>query len=427
MVGLDIGTTKVCVVAGSAASGVTEIAGLGLSASCGIRKGVVVDIDATVDSIKKAVSETESSSGLSIRSAYVGIAGSHIKCIESYGAVGIKGKEVTRQDVQKVIDSASSVYVPLDREVLHILPSDFIIDGQEGIVQPIGMSGVRLEAKVSIITTSQPIFENLMKCCEKAGIMPVDIVLEPIASSRAVLKEDEMQAGVVLIDIGGGTTDIAIYKDKRLRHTAVIPIGGNHITNDIAIGLRVSQKEAERLKKAYGSALPEQVGAGDEMDVSGMNGEQRKVPRRYIAEIIRPRCDELFSLIKAEIGGATNSIGGQARIKENLLYSLALTGGTSLLTGIDRIAEAIVGLAVRGSLTSAIKGSGAHGPLRKGPVTAIESPIYSTAIGLMLYGIDREAKTSVNEDLLSRVTGWWRGWNIFGIKDSLRMLTTKIF
>ncbi|MBI4823630.1 MAG: cell division protein FtsA [Nitrospirae bacterium] len=420
IVGLDIGTTKVCVVAGRVLSGQTEIIGLGLSPSGGIRKGVVVDINATVDSIKKAVSEAESSSGLSIRTAYVGIAGSHIKCIESYGAVGIKGNEVTRQDVQKVIDSAASVYVPLDREVLHILPSDFIIDGQEGIVQPVSMSGVRLEAKVSIVTTSLPIIENLMKCCEKAGIRPVDIVLEPIASSMAVLKEEEMQSGVALIDMGGGTTDIAIYKDKRLRHTSVIPIGGNHITNDIAIGLRVSQKEAERLKKTYGTALVELF--RDEMEIFGMNGEQRKnLPRKYIAEIIKPRCEELFSLIKTEIGEALNSDDtGRHQAKEHMLYSSVLTGGTSLLPGIDRVAEAIVGLAVRGSAAPDVNMPSANS-------AGVASPMYSTAIGLMLYGIDMESKTSIHESLIHRVSGIWRGWDMFGIKESLKVLTSKIF
>ncbi|MDP2167233.1 MAG: cell division protein FtsA [Thermodesulfovibrionales bacterium] len=411
IVGLDIGTTKVCAIVGRSAGHSVEIVAYGVSPCSGLRKGVVVDMDVTVESIKKAVEEAEASSGLSIKAAYVGIAGSHIKCFDSYGATGIKGKEVTKGDLAKVIDSASSVYVPLDRDVLHILPSDFIIDGQDGIVQPVGMSGVRLEAKVNIVTASHSVVENLLKCCERAGVRAIDVVLEPVATSRAVLNDDELDSGVALVDIGGGTTDIAVYKHGRLRDTSIIAIGGSHLTNDIAIGLRLSQKEAERVKKTYGCALADSVGAAEEMDVAGINGEEKKIPRRYIAEIVGPRCEELFGLIRSEL-------------KDHLLYCAVLTGGTSLLTGIDRLAEAALGLPVR-------TGTPQRGSLSAGTVyESLRSPVYSTCVGLMLYGLDSEYESCIHEDVMDRVSRWFKNWRMPRIKQpfkqSIRVLTDKI-
>ena len=412
IVGLDIGTTKVCAVIGRLHGRSREVISYGVSPCNGLRKGVIVDMESTVNSIRNAVRDAEAASGIEIKAAYVGIAGGHIKCADSFGASGIKGREITRADIDRVIESASSVYVPLDRDVLHVIPSDFVIDGQDGIVQPLGMSGVRLEARVNIVTAAHSVCENLVKCCEKAGVRAMDVVLEPIASARAVLSPDEMDSGVALVDIGGGTTDIAVYKQSKLRHTAVIPIGGNHLTNDIAIGLRLSQREAERVKKAYGSCLPDMVSSAEEMDVTIMNGEGKKMPRRFIAEIIRPRCEELLGLVRAEI-------------KDHLLYCAVFTGGTSSLSGMDRLAEAVMGLPVRAGLPYA-QTTKDSGPEYESVYESLKNPSYSTSVGLVLYGMDAEAENGLQADLIEKVSGWLRGMRVPGLRQSIRVLTNKI-
>jgi|Deesub1362A_J573_1020465.scaffolds.fasta_scaffold00444_23 cell division protein FtsA len=388
VVGIDIGTTKVCAVVAKAGYDTAEIIGTGFTVSRGLKKGVVVDVDATTQAIREAVSEAEKTSGVELRAAYIGVAGSHIECITSYGATGIKGKEVTKKDVDRVVESASAVYVPLDREVLHVLPSDFVIDGQNGIVQPLGMSGVRLEANVRVITASQAAVETLIRCCEKAGVEVIETVFEPIASSKAILRADELNSGVAVIDIGGGTTDIAVYMQGRFRHASTLPVGGNHITNDIAIGLRLSQKEAERVKKKYGDALGD-VDLQDEMDVEGMDGQMKKIPRQYLTEIIRPRCEEIFELIRHEL---------------HELYTcpscVVLTGGTALLKGVDRIAEALLGLPVR---VGAPEGGKA---LLSEDV--LGSPLYSTCVGLMLYGFEKEK--GIYENLFSGLLNRFKKW-----------------
>lgn len=411
VIGLDIGTTKVCAVVGRASGRSADVAAYGTASCGGLRKGVIVDMDAAVEAIRSAVAEAEASSGIEINAAYIGIAGSHIKCIESFGAAGVKGREITKADMERVIESAASVYVPLDRDVLHVLPSDFVIDGQEGIVRPVGMSGVRLEAKVNIVTASHSVVENLAKCCEKAGVRPIEVVLEPIATSRAVLGEDEMESGVALIDIGGGTTDLAIYRQGRLRHTCVIPIGGNHLTNDIAIGLRVSQKEAERVKKLYGCALSDGIGVSEEMDAIMMNGEERKIPRRYMADILRPRCEELFGIVRQEIG-------------DNMLYCAVLTGGTSLLGGLDRLAEAILGLPTRLGVPGCRQKQST--PNVEAAFESLRSPIYSTAIGLMLWGHEREVESGLHEEVIGKIAGWLRGIRVPGFRQAQKIFASKI-
>ncbi len=403
IVGLDVGTTKICALVGEVMDNKIDILAIGSAPSTGLRKGVVINIESTVDSIKRAVKEAETISGVEIRSVYVGIAGGHIKGFESYGAVGIKGKEVRLQDVERVIDSASVVYVPLDREVLHVIPIEFILDGQDGIKDPVGMSGVRLEVKVHIITGAVSSVQNLLKCCERAGLDVIDIVLEPIASAEAVLTEDEKDLGVALVDIGGGTTDIAIYRDGSLRHTAVLALGGNHFTNDIAIGLRIPVQEAERIKKKYGYAITGMADGTEEMDVAGADKQVRKIPRKYIAEIIQPRCEELTELIKREIENIS--------VQELGLSGVVMTGGASLLEGLDRVAEAGLGLPVRIGMPEGIKTSHVS-PMQN----AVSNPMYSTGIGLILHGSANGTERVFYGDMFNGIFDRMKEWvkNLFG-------------
>jgi len=380
VVGIDVGTTKICAIVAEVRGMGIDVIAVGSAPSTGLRKGVVINIEATVDSIKKAVKEAEAIAGIEIKSAYVGIAGGHIKSFESYGAVGIKGKEVRYQDVERAIDSASVVYVPLDREVLHVIPTEFILDGQDGIKDPVGMAGVRLEVKVHIVTGAVSSVQNLLKCCERAGINVIDIVLEPIASAAAVLSEDEKDIGTALVDIGGGTTDIAIYKDGSLRHTAVIALGGNHFTNDIGIGLRIPAQEAERVKRKYGCAITNMIDETEEMDVAGADKQLRKIPRRYIAEIIQPRCEELAGLIRREIDASSGIEPG--------LSGVVLTGGASLLEGLDRLMESSLGLSVRIGMPGGIESScSENSPLFQ---SNVNNPMYSTGVGLIMHNAGGE-------------------------------------
>ncbi|MDO8746476.1 MAG: cell division protein FtsA, partial [Thermodesulfovibrionales bacterium] len=314
------------------------------------------------------------------------------------------------QDVERAIDSASVVYVPLDREVLHVIPTEFILDGQDGIKDPVGMAGVRLEVKVHIVTGAVSSVQNLLKCCERAGIDVIDIVLEPIASAAAVLTEDEKDLGTALVDIGGGTTDIAIYKDGSLRHTAVLALGGNHFTNDIGIGLRIPVLEAERIKKKYGCAVTTMVDEAEEMDVAGADKQVRKIPKRYIAEIIQPRCEELTELIKREIENSSGLEPG--------LSVVILTGGASLLAGLDRLMEANLGLSVRIGMPDGIESSCAsNSPLFQSNVS---NPMYSTGVGLILHSIDGEPVPNafgINGDMFNGIFDRMKEWvrNLFGV------------
>jgi cell division protein FtsA len=409
IVGLDVGTTKICAIAGEVAEDGIDILSVSSHPSNGLRKGVVIDIEATANSIKKTVSDVEEQTGISVREVYVGIAGSHIKSFSSYGAVGIKGREVTSEDVERAIDFASAVYVPLDREILHVLPTDFILDGQDGIKDPVGMAGVRLEVKVYIVTGAVASVQNLLKCCERAGLEVVDIVLQPLASAEATLNNDERDMGIALVDIGGGTTDIAIYSEGWLRHTAVLGIGGNHFTNDISVGLRLPFNEAERVKKRYGSIVPEIDNA--EVDVVAIDGQVRGIPRKYITEILQPRCEELLDLVRQEIHAVHNN--GIA------VSGVVLTGGSSLLSGFDRMAEAILSMPVRigyphlshQNFSHQNFSGDAHGMhVLKGE---FNNPMYATGIGLVLYGIGSimpSERGSFSSDLFSRVLNKMTGW-----------------
>jgi cell division protein FtsA len=354
----------------------------------------VLNIDATVDSIQKAVNEASAAAGVDVKSVYVGIAGGHIKSFSSYGAVGIKNREVTDIDIERSIEAAKAVYVPLDREVLHVIPSQYSVDGQGEIMNPVGMSGVRLESKVQIVTGAVSSVQNLIKCCERAGLEVVDIVLEPLASSVAVLSDEEKEQGVILVDIGGGTTDITFYESGVLRHTSVIAIGGNHVTNDISIGLRLPMHEAERIKKEFATAIP----MGDEkkeIEIKIAGREIQFIPKQYLTEIVNPRCEELLDIVKDEI----RSFGGY----ESATYGVVLTGGASMLRGMDTMTEAMLGMPVR-----------TGGPEGIGGITSIVSdPMYSTGVGLILYAMDNCSERMVYVDLftaiLNKMATWVKG------------------
>jgi len=391
VVGLDIGTTKVCAVVGEVLESGLEIRGVGTSVSTGLKKGVIVDIELTVESIKKAVKEAESVTGLEIKEIYVGITGAHVKGFESYGAVGVRGREVEPLDVKRVIESANAVYVPLDREVLHVIPTGYILDGQNGIRDPVGMAGVRLEAKVHILTGSVSSIQNLLKCCEKADLEVIEVVFEPIASAAAILTEEEKEIGVAIVDIGGGTTDIILYKDGWPQNSSVIAIGGNHFTNDIAVGMRIPFSEAERIKKSFGCAVTSMVKDDDQIAFL-QAGQERRTQRRNLSEIIYPRAEELIDVVKSELLSSSGY---------NIASSgVVLTGGGSLLEGIDRLAEALLGLPVRIGAPEDIQGC-------KG---ILNNPMYSTGVGLILYAYRNELDGSFSENSLMGMFGKIKGW-----------------
>ena len=391
IVGLDVGTTKICAVVGEEVDGALEFRGVSASSSTGLRKGVVVNVEATVESIKKAVKTAEETTGVEINAVYVGISGGHIKGFNSFGAVGIRGPEVTHTDVDRVIDSAKAVYVPLDREVLHVIPTGYILDGQNGIKDPAGMAGVRLEAKVYIVTGAVTSVQNLLKCCEKAGVEVIDIVFEPLASAEAILTDDEKELGVAVVDIGGGTTDIILYKDGWLRHSSVLAVGGNHFTNDIAVGLRISVVEAERIKKDHGSAGTSLVGDSEEIDIV-QAGKGRKILRRHLSEIIQPRTEELLDLIKGELLSCSGY--------DIASTGVVLTGGGSLLEGLDRMAEAALGLPVRIGFPQGVEGPG----------SVLHNPMYATGAGLVLYALETEAGRVFSADTFTGIFGKMKEW-----------------
>jgi cell division protein FtsA len=391
IVGLDVGTTKICAVVGEAVKGGLEFRGISTSASRGLRKGVVVNIEAAVDSIKGAVKAAESSTGAEINSVYVGISGGHIKGFNSYGATGVRGKSVSDIDIDRAIDSAKAVYMPLDREVLHVIPTGYAIDGQNGIRDPIGMIGGRLEAKVYILTGAVTSVQSLLKCCEEAGLEVSDIVFEPLASAKAVLTDDEKDLGVAVVDIGGGTTDIILYKDGWLRHSSVLAVGGNHFTNDVAVGLRIPVSEAERVKKSLGNVTADTTDVTEEIRVV-QEGKERKIPRSQLFEIIQPRAGELLDLIRAELMASSGYEVASAGV--------VLTGGGALLKGLDRMAERSLGLPVRIGFPRGVRGSS----------EIINNPIYATGAGLVLYGYGSEPGRTFSADTFTGVFGKMRDW-----------------
>ncbi|MBE9504611.1 MAG: cell division protein FtsA [Proteobacteria bacterium] len=396
IVGLDIGTTKICAIVGEVSSEGIDIVGIGTHPSRGLRKGVVVNIESTVASIKKAVEEAELMAGCGISSVFAGIAGGHIKGLNSHGVIAVKDGEVKESDVKRVIDAARAVAIPMDREVLHILPQEFIIDDQDGIKQPIGMSGVRLEAKVHIVTGAATSAQNIVKCANQGGLDVNDIVLEQLASAEAVLSPDEKDLGVAIIDIGGGTSDIAIFIEGSIRHTAVLSLGGDHLTNDIAIGLRTPTDEAEKIKKKYSCAMSSMVGKDDTINVPSMGGRKpRTLSRQLLADIIEPRVEEIFSLVKNEIT--------RSGYEDLLASGIVITGGSSLMDGMPELGEQIFNLPVRRGLPQGIGGL----------VDVVNSPIYATGVGLVIHGHTQPNKNRFkmgDENLFSKVTKRMKEW-----------------
>ena len=371
IVGLDIGTSKVGAIVGEVrADGSLNIVGIGSHRSRGLKKGTVVNIESTVESIQREVEEAELMAGCRIHSVYAGIAGSHIRSMNSHGIVAIRDREVTRADIDRVIDAAQAVAIPADQRVLHILPQEYIIDSQEGVKEPLGMSGVRLEAKVHLVTCAINAVQNIEKCIKRCGLQTEEIILEQLASSYAVLTEDEKELGVCMVDIGGGTTDIAIFTEGAIRHTGVIPIAGDQVTNDIAMALRTPTDNADEIKIKYACALTQLASAGEMIKVPGV-GERpaRELSRQALAEVVEPRYDELFTLVKAEL---------QRSGYENLLAAgVVLTGGTSKMEGVIELAEEIFHMPVRIGMPQSVKGL----------ADIVRNPIYSTGVGLLLYGM----------------------------------------
>ncbi len=404
LVGLDIGTTKICVVVGKVVDGKVSIIGIGSHPSTGLRKGVVVNMDSTVNSIKKAVEEAELMAGIAISSCLAGIGGAHIKSFNSNGVVAVKDKEVKQDDIVRAIDAAKAVAIPADRELIHVIPQEFIVDDQDGIKDPIGITGVRLEVKVHIVTGSISSAQNVIKCCKLAGLEVNDIVLGQLASAEATLTPEEKEIGVALVDTGGGTSDIAIYSNGSIAYTAVLPFGGNNITNDIAIGLRTPLEEAEKIKKKYGCAFAGMIGANETIEVPSVGGRKpRTLQRKTLADIIEPRVEEISLLIYEEIK--------KSGLERLLASGVVLTGGCANLEGIPELVENIFNLPSRRGY-----------PIGVGGLTdVVNNPIYSTGVGLLLYGF-KNNKTSKRgygqgrsfkklfggQKLLSRMREWFK-------------------
>ncbi|HEY2523898.1 MAG TPA: cell division protein FtsA [Candidatus Binataceae bacterium] len=367
---LDVGTSKVCALVAESLpeGGGATVLGYGVAPCTGLRKGVVVNIEATVEAIRAAVAEAERSAGVRVGAAVVGEAGAHVRGLNSHGIVAVRGGEVSPRDVERVIDAARAVAIPLDRQVLHILPQQFAVDDQEGVRDPVGMAGVRLEARIHIVTAAQSYGQNLTKCCERANITPLEIVFEPLASADAALFPEERELGVALLDIGGGTTDIVVFHGGAAMHTAVLPLGGNHLTSDVAAGLRTPLNEAERLKISYGVATNSVVGRDQTVQVPGVGGRSpRVIARRLLGEIIEPRMEEIFTMAQREVL--------RSGVADSLASGLVLVGGSSLLEGTQELAERIFGLPVRRGLPINLKGMPED----------LMKPAYTTAAGLLLH------------------------------------------
>jgi cell division protein FtsA len=400
VVGLDIGTSKVCAIVGEiGVDGAIEIIGIGFHPSRGLKKGVVVNIESTVQSIQRAVEEAELMAGCQIHSVYAGIAGSHIRSLNSHGIVAIRDKEVSASDVDRVIDAARAVAIPADQKILHILPQEFIIDNQEGIREPVGMSGVRLEAKVHMVTGAVSAAQNIIKCVRRCGLEVDDIILEQLASSESVLMEDEKDLGVALVDVGGGTTDIAVFTEGAIRHTAVIPIAGDQVTNDIAVALRTPTQNAEEIKIKYACALAQLATPEETIEVPSV-GERppRRLARQTLAEVVEPRYEELMTLVQAELR--------RSGFEDLCAAGMVVTGGSSKMEGLVELAEEILHMPVRLGAPQSITGLG----------EVVRNPIYSTGVGLLLFG-HRNASTRSSDSVAdggfqavwSRMKSWFQG------------------
>lgn len=391
IVGLDIGTSKVAALVGEInPAGQIEVVGFGAHPSRGLKRGVVVNIEATVQSIQRAVEEAELMAGCQIHSAYTGIAGSHVRSINSHGIVAIREKEVSQADVDRVIDAAKAVAIPADQKILHILPQEFVIDNQEGIREPVGMSGVRLEAKVHIVSGAVSAAQNIVKCVQRCGLHVGDIILEQLASSHAVLTEDEKELGVCMVDIGGGTTDIAIFTDGAIRHTAVIPIAGDQVTNDIAVALRTPTKHAEAIKIKHGTLLTQQIDPAAYIEVPSVAGRHsRQISKRALAEVVSARYEELFTLVLSELR--------RSGFEDLVASGIVLTGGAAMMEGLLDLAESVFQMPVRIGMPQYVSG------LRD----VLQSPSYATSVGLLLYGHQQQFQGGRPTHSLSDGLGLW--------------------
>jgi cell division protein FtsA len=399
IVGLDIGTSKICAVVGEVRSdGRVDIVGMGSHPSIGLRKGMVINIENTVNSIKEAIEEAETMAGCEISSVYAGIAGGHIKGFNSHGIIALKNREVTRADIERVIDAARAVAIPMDREVIHTLPQEFIVDDQAGITDPVGMSGVRLEVKIHIVTGAVTSAQNIIKCANRAGLDVYDIILESLASSEAVLSDEEKNLGAALIDFGGGTTDLAVFSQGSIKHTSVLTLGGDNLTNDIAIGIRTPFKEAEKIKIKYGCGLTSLIGKDETIEVPSV-GERapRTISRELIGEILEPRVEEIFTLMYQELV--------RSGYDDLVTSGVVATGGSSLLPGVPEILEQVFNMPARIGYPSDIGG------LKE----IVNSPMYATAVGLVLYGANLEKRekkfrirdTNIFNRIISRMKRWF--------------------
>ncbi|MEE8343168.1 MAG: cell division protein FtsA [Gammaproteobacteria bacterium] len=400
IVGLDIGTSKVVAVVGEITpDGEIEIVGIGSHPSRGLKKGVVVNIESTVHSIQRAVEEAELMAGCQIHSVYAGIAGSHIRSLNSHGIVAIRDKEVAPPDVERVIDAARAVAIPADQKVLHILPQEFVIDNQGGIREPVGMSGVRLEAKVHLVTGAVSAAQNIIKCVRRCGLEVDDIILEQLASSYAVLTEDEKELGICLVDIGGGTTDIAVFTEGSIRHTAVIPIAGDQVTNDIAVALRTPTQNAEEIKIKYACALTQLASADETIEVPSVGDRPpRRLARHTLAEVVEPRYEELMGLVQAELR--------RSGFEDLTAAGMVITGGSSKMEGVVDLAEEIFHMPVRLGIPQYVSGL----------VDVVRNPIYATGVGLLLFGHQNRSNRPLDmqwghgiRGVLGRMKSWFQG------------------
>ena len=400
IVGLDIGTSKVVAIVGEVMpEGELEVIGIGSNPSRGLKKGVVVNIESTVHSIQRAVEEAELMAGCQIHSVYAGIAGSHIRSLNSHGIVAIRDSEVTPGDIERVIDVARAVAIPADQKILHILPQEFVIDNQEGIREPVGMSGVRLEAKVHMVTGAVSAAQNIIKCVRRCSLEVDDIILEQLASSYSVLTEDEKELGVCIVDIGGGTTDIAVFTEGSIRHTAVIPIAGDQVTNDIAVALRTPTQHAEEIKIKYACALTQMASAEESIEVPSVGDRPpRRLARHTLPEVVEPRYEELLTLIQAELR--------RSGFEDLIAAGIVLTGGSAKIEGLIDLAEEVFHMPVRLGVPQYVTGL----------VDVVRNPIYATGVGLLLFGHHNRDQRSLDiglgkgvRSVWERMKGWFQG------------------
>lgn len=401
IVGLDVGTTKICtVICELNEAGGLDVVGVGSSESKGLRKGVVVNLDGAVAAIKKSVEEAERAAGTAVESVFVGLSGGHIKSFNSRGAVAVlaHSREIGREDIRRVIETAKAVSLPSDREIVHVLPQEFVVDGQDGIGDPLGLLGTRMEVSCHIVTSSTTAAQNIVTAVNRSGIIVVDTVLQQLASAESTLTSDDKELGVAVVDIGGGTTDLAIYIQGAIRHTSILPLGGDQITNDIAVGLRTSIPEAEKIKHQQGCTLSTLIAEDITFEVSSVGGRPAKsISKRILCEIIQPRVEEIVILIQEEIK--------QAGFEKLLGAGVVVTGGTAQLEGIVELTEAIFDLPVRQGIPVGLEQMDG----------VLVTPTYSTAIGLVLYGFrvhsHRLTKLPKNKLILSRCWAWFKRWS----------------